>query len=68
MTHPRLSVDAMCTFRWPFERELALWSDMGLRHAGLLANKLEPDPVASMARLGSAGIRCSTLITGSFDL
>jgi sugar phosphate isomerase/epimerase len=68
MIHPRLSVDAMCTFRWPFKRELALWSDMGLKHAGLLANKLEPDPAASMARLGEAGIRCSTLITGSFDL
>ncbi|HEX7858455.1 MAG TPA: sugar phosphate isomerase/epimerase [Sphingobium sp.] len=68
MTHPRLSVDAMCTFRWSFDRDLALWSDMGVRHAGLLITKLAPDPAAAMARLTTAGIKCSTLITESFDL
>lgn len=68
MTHPRLSVDAMCTFCWSFDRDLALWSELGVRHAGLLVTKLDPDPAASMARLTGTGIRASTLITGSFDL
>lgn len=68
MTHPRLSVDAMCTFDWPFERDLALWSDMGVRHAGLLISKLGAEPAARMAELTAAGIRCSTLITESFEL
>lgn len=66
--HPRLSVDAMCTFNWSFEQDLALWTDLGLRHAGLLSSKLGPDPAAKMARLNAAGIKASTIITASFDL
>lgn len=68
MTHPRLSVDAMCTFRWPFERELALWKDLGVRHAGLLMNKIADDPERHLGALDDAGIRISTLITGGFRL
>lgn len=68
MTNARLSVDAMCSFNWPFERDLALWSDMGVRHAGLLVSKLGQDPAARMAELTAAGIRCSTLITECFEL
>lgn len=68
MMHPRLSVDAMCTFKWPFEQDLALWSGLGLCHAGLLGNKLADAPQAKMARLDAAGIRASTIITASFNL
>lgn len=66
--HPRLSIDAMCTFKWTFEQDLALWSDLGVRHAGLLSSKLADDPRAKMARLGAAGIKASTIIAASFDL
>ena len=66
--NPRLSVDAMCSFNWSFEQDLALWKDMGVRHAGLLISKLGDDPAACMARLTAAGIRCATLITESFEL
>jgi sugar phosphate isomerase/epimerase len=68
MMHPRLSIDAMCTFKWSFDRDLALWSDLGIRHAGLLAFKLGDDPKAKMTRLNAAGIRASTVIAASFDL
>ncbi|MPS69654.1 MULTISPECIES: sugar phosphate isomerase/epimerase family protein [unclassified Novosphingobium] len=68
MVHPRLSVDAMCSFQWPFARELALWKDMGLRHAGLLMNKIADDPDRDLKALGDAGIRVSTLITAGFQL
>lgn len=68
MTHPRLSVNAMCTFASPFEHDLALWTEMGVRHAGLLVSKLADDPEGKMARLSDAGICASTLITGCFDL
>jgi sugar phosphate isomerase/epimerase len=67
MTHPRLSVDAMCTYPWTFAQDLALWSSMGLRHAGLLEYKLT-DREADMAQLTAAGITASTLITEAFDL
>lgn len=68
MTHPRLSVDAMCTFPWSFDQDLTLWSDMGVRHAGLLLPKLGDDADARMQQLTDAGIRASTLITEGFDL
>lgn len=68
MIHPRLSVDAMCTFRWSFERELALWRDLGVRHAGLLMNKIADDAGRHLAALDAAGIHISTLITAGFQL
>ena len=68
MIHPRLSLDALSTFPWSFDRDLALWSDLGLRYAGLLQMKLAPDPVAAFTRLTEAGIRASTVIVGGFDL
>lgn len=68
MIHKRLSVDAMCTFPWSFDQDLALWSDMGVRHAGLLVSKIGDDPDGNMARLTAAGIHCSTLITEAFEL
>ena len=68
MMHPRLSVDAMCSFNWPFEQDLALWSGMGVRHAGLLISKLGDEPAARMAALAAKNIGVSTLITECFDL
>jgi sugar phosphate isomerase/epimerase len=66
--HPRLSVDAMCSYNWTFDQDLALWTEMGIWHAGLLISKLGDEPAASMSRLSDAGIRCSTLITECFEL
>jgi sugar phosphate isomerase/epimerase len=68
MINHRLSVDAMCSYPWSFDQDLAVWSDVGIRHAGLLVSKLGSDPDASMERLTAAGIRASTLITEAFDL
>lgn len=66
--NPRLSVDAMCSYNWSFDQDLALWSDLGVKHAGLLVVKLGDDPSAAMKRVSAAGINCSTLITESFEL
>lgn len=66
--HPRLSVNAMCSFSWSWEQDFALWKSMGLRHAGLLISKLGSDAQARLAELSSSGISISTLITGGFDL
>ncbi len=66
--HPRLSISAMCSFTWSFDRDLALWQDLGTRHAGLLEFKLADDPAGKMARLTAAGIQASTVIAPSFDL
>jgi sugar phosphate isomerase/epimerase len=67
MINPRLSVDAMCTYSWSFAQERALWIDMGLQYAGLLANKVAVEP-DGLDELAAAGIRISTMITGGFNL
>lgn len=68
MTHPRLSLNAMCTFPWSFEQDLDLWTSMGIRHAGLMFTKLADAPDTKMEQLSAAGIRASTLIVEQFDL
>ena len=68
MTHPRLSIDAMSTFNWSFDQDLALWKEVGVHYAGLLISKIDDDPSAKFARLRAAGIQSATVIVGSFDL
>jgi sugar phosphate isomerase/epimerase len=58
----------MSTFNWSFDQDLALWTDMGVRHAGLLISKIEDNPAGKFARLRAAGIQSSTVIVNSFDL
>lgn len=58
----------MCTYAWPFEHDLALWNDCGVRHAGLISAKLADDPERKMQQLTDHGICASTMITGCFDL
>ena len=53
MTHPLLSIDAMSTFNWSFDQDLALWKDLGVRHAGLLISKIADDPAREVRTLAS---------------
>ncbi|MDR7157255.1 hypothetical protein J2W40_004103 [Sphingobium xenophagum] len=64
----RLSVNAMCTYPWSFDEDLATWREAGLGQAGLLMAKLQHDAEACMDRLTAAGIMAATLITQGFDL
>jgi sugar phosphate isomerase/epimerase len=66
--HPRLSIDALSSFSWSFEQDLALWRELGVSYAGLLISKIADDLPGKMARLREAGIRPSTVVTGGFDL
>ena len=68
MVHARLSVNALSSYRWPFEQELALWRELGLGWAGVIGAKLGDDPDAALASMADAGIRVSTVIAGGFDL
>jgi sugar phosphate isomerase/epimerase len=68
VTHPRLSVDALSSFNWSFDQDLALWRELGVPYAGLLISKIADDLSGKMKRLREAGIRPSTVVTGSFDL
>jgi sugar phosphate isomerase/epimerase len=66
--HPRISVSALSSVRWPFEDDLALWRDLGIRWAGLMGTKLGDDIDARLTTLAEAGIRTSTVVVPRFDL
>jgi sugar phosphate isomerase/epimerase len=68
MVHPRLSVNALSSYSWTFEQDLALWRSLGITWAGLIGAKLGEDFEGGLARLAEAGIRASTVIAAGFDL
>ena len=63
--HPRLSVSQMCTYPWPFAESLALWDELGVRHAGLILEKID-EP--GRAALRQRSMTSSTVLTRNFDL
>jgi sugar phosphate isomerase/epimerase len=68
MIHPRLSISALSSFRWSFDEDFALWRELGIGWAGLIAAKLGDDLDDGLSRLGAAGIRAATAIGAGFDL
>ncbi|MBU6268468.1 MAG: sugar phosphate isomerase/epimerase [Sphingomonadales bacterium] len=68
MVHARLAVNALSSFRWSFDEELALWRELGLGWAGIIGQKLGADVDGGFHRLADAGIRVSTVIVAGFDL
>jgi sugar phosphate isomerase/epimerase len=64
MTHPRLSVNALCSMHWSFDEDLALWKELGVHHAGLMGNKLADDRDGRIAQLKEAGIRSAIVVCG----
>ena len=68
MIHPRLSVNALSSFNWSFDQDLALWQELGVHHAGLLISKIADDRETKVARLRAAGIRPTTVVCGPFAL
>jgi sugar phosphate isomerase/epimerase len=68
MIHPRLSVNALSSFKWSFEQDLALWRSLGVHHAGLLISKIDGDRRAKGQQLKAAGIVPTTVVCGGFAL
>lgn len=68
MTHPRISVSALSSVRWPFDDDLALWRDLGVGWAGLMGTKINDHTGARLTALAEAGIRASTVVVPRFDL
>ena len=63
--HPRLSVSQMCTYAWPFAETLALWDELGVRHAGLI---LEMVDEPGRAAVKQHSMTATTALTRNFDL
>jgi sugar phosphate isomerase/epimerase len=68
MIHPRLSVNALSSFNWTFDQDLALWRELGIKNAGLLISKIADDVDGKLARVRDAGINLSTVVVGSINL
>jgi hypothetical protein len=68
MTHPRLSINALSSYKWTFDEDLALWRELGVRWAGLIGAKCGDDLDGGLARMADAGIRASTVIAAGFNL
>ncbi|MGE3692055.1 MAG: sugar phosphate isomerase/epimerase family protein [Novosphingobium sp.] len=68
MTHPRLSINALSSYRWSFDEDLALWRELGVGWAGLIGAKCGDDLDGGLARMAETGIRASTVIAAGFDL
>jgi sugar phosphate isomerase/epimerase len=68
MSHPRLSVNALCSISWSFDQDLALWEELGIRHAGLMGNKLAEGRADKVARFNAAGLRSSTVVCGGLPI
>ncbi|GAB3115248.1 sugar phosphate isomerase/epimerase [Aestuariicella hydrocarbonica] len=68
MLNKRLSVNALSTFNWSFEQDLALWKELGVHHAGLLISKVSDDLDGKLSRMMDENIQPSTLVCGSFSL
>ena len=68
MTHPLLSIDALSSFSWSFEQDLALWRLLDAKWAALLISKIADDVPGKIQRVRAAGIQISTVVCGAFDL
>jgi sugar phosphate isomerase/epimerase len=68
MIHPKLCVNALSSFSWNFDQDLALWKQLGIGFAGLLISKIDDDVDGKLQRLVDAGIRPSVIVCGGFSI
>ena len=67
--HPRLSVSALSSMRLTLDQDLELWSDLGVRAAGLFLPKLEAVGLeAAVDRVGEARLAVSSVACQGFTL
>jgi sugar phosphate isomerase/epimerase len=68
--HPRISLNAISTFEWSLEQDLAFYADTGITNVGVSVAKLERAGWdAAAQRVADAGLRVTNLIgLGPFDL
>ena len=68
MIHPKLCVNALSSFSWSFEQDLALWKALGVNFAGLLISKIDDAMDTKLQQLTDAGIRPSVIVCGGFAI
>lgn len=61
--HPRISVNAISSFNWTLEQDIAFYQEIGVTTVGAAFGKIEKDVVASADMIRAAGLRVSCLAT-----
>lgn len=61
--HPRLSVNAISSYKWTFEEDLAFYREIGCKHIGLMHSKVAADIDAAAERIAADGLEVSCLST-----
>ena len=56
MSHPRLSINALSSFSWTFDQDLALWRELEVAYAALLISKIADDIPGKIRRVTEAGM------------
>jgi sugar phosphate isomerase/epimerase len=54
--NPRVSINALSSFNWPLERDLALMAELGVRHYGFPMLKIEADIAGGIAAIQASGL------------
>ena len=57
--HPRVSINALSSFKWPLADDLALMAALGVRHYGFPMLKIEQDVEGGIAALRASGLDIS---------
>lgn len=61
--HPRISVNAISSYKWTLDEDLAFYREAGIDHIGLMYSKLAADFEGSAAKIAAAGVRLSCMST-----
>ncbi len=54
--HPRVSINALSSFKWPLANDLALMAELGVRHYGFPMLKIEQDVAGGIAAIRASGL------------
>lgn len=61
--HPRISVNAISSYRWTLDEDLAFYREIGCRHVGLMYSKLAEDVAGAVGKIAADGLRLSCMST-----
>jgi sugar phosphate isomerase/epimerase len=62
--HPRASLNAVSSWRWGLDEDLALWRRLRVHHVGIPLTELEPHLDRAVTSVRSNGIAITTVVLG----
>src|ERR1700743_1193468 len=59
--HPRVSISTLSSFNWPLAQDLALLTELGVRHFGFPMLKIDADVPAGVAAIRASGMNITAV-------